>query len=48
MIFTSDTMHLHIVDAVGFLTFPELERYPFVRHAFSTRLGGVSTGSLPR
>lgn len=42
MIFKSDTMHLHIKNAVGFLTFPALEKYDFVRHAFSTRLGGVS------
>ncbi|MCI1966466.1 MAG: peptidoglycan editing factor PgeF [Oscillospiraceae bacterium] len=27
---------------VGFLTFPALERLPFLSHAFSTRLGGVS------
>ncbi len=27
---------------VAFLTFPSFSAYPFVRHAFSTRLGGVS------
>lgn len=27
---------------VLYLTFPELERYSFIKHAFSTRLGGVS------
>lgn len=42
MIFASKTMHLQVVDAVGFLTFPAFERFSFVRHAFSTRLGGVS------
>ena len=28
----------------GLLTFPLLEELPFIRHAFSTRLGGVSQG----
>ena len=46
MIFSSKTMHLHVKDAVAFLTFPLLEELPFVRHAFSTRLGGVSQGEF--
>ena len=35
-------MHLYIKDGVGFLKFPELEKFDFVNHAFSTKLGGVS------
>jgi YfiH family protein len=31
---------------VPFLTFPSLSKIKFVRHGFSTRLGGVSQGSL--
>lgn len=42
MVFHSDTMRLNFKEGVGYLTFPSLESYPFVRHAFSTRLGGVS------
>ncbi len=42
MIFHSDAMHLNFKNGVGYLTFPALESYSFVRHAFSTRLGGVS------
>lgn len=42
MIFHSDAMHLNFKNGVGYLTFPSLERFDFVRHAFSTRLGGVS------
>lgn len=44
MIFKSDTMDFNIVDAVVFLTFKKFSKYPFVKHSFSTRLGGVSTG----
>ena len=39
-------MHYWEKDSVGWLTFPALEALPFVRHAFSTRLGGVSTGEF--
>ena len=42
MIFKSNTMNLNIKSAVGFLTFKKLEEYKFIRHAFSTRLGGIS------
>ena len=42
MVFHSSAMRLNFKEGVGYLTFPTLESYPFVRHAFSTRLGGVS------
>ena len=45
MKFYSDKMNLNIKDAVGYLTFKELEKYSFINHAFSTRLGGVSKGA---
>lgn len=40
------TTHLHAHQAGGLLyyTFPAFEQIPFVRHGFSTRLGGVSQG----
>ena len=37
-------MNLNTKDAVGFLTFEMLESYNFFKHAFSTRIGGVSKG----
>ena len=40
------SMHYWEKDSAGWLTFPALEALPFVRHAFSTRLGGVSTGEF--
>ena len=46
MIFTSNTMKLNISDALAYLTFDALEDIPFIKHAFSTRLGGVSTGEF--
>ncbi len=33
-------------DSVGWLTFPAFERLSFLHHAFSTRLGGVSSGEF--
>ncbi|MDD6207322.1 MAG: peptidoglycan editing factor PgeF [Clostridiales bacterium] len=33
-------------DGVCYFTFPELSAFPFIRHGFSTRLGGVSKGEL--
>ncbi len=42
MIFCSEVMNLNIKNAVPYLTFKELEKISFVKHAFSTRLGGVS------
>ena len=46
MIFSSKTMNLNIKDAIGFLTFKKLDDIKFINHAFSTRLGGVSSGSF--
>ncbi len=44
MVFKSKNTELNFVDGVGFLTFPSLSALGFVNHAFSTRIGGVSTG----
>ena len=44
MIFKSNNTDLNFVDGVGFLTFPTLSELGFIRHAFSTRIGGVSEG----
>ena len=43
MIFKSGNTNLNFVDGVGFLTFPTLSELDFVNHAFSTRIGGVSS-----
>lgn len=40
----SNTLTPHQDGALVYYTFPVLEAIPFVRHAFSTRLGGVSEG----
>ena len=40
----TDTLKLHRETGVPYYTFPALEAVPFVRHGFSTRLGGVSGG----
>ena len=40
----STTMKLHIRKGVPYLTYNELENIPFIRHAFSTKHGGVSKG----
>ena len=37
-------MHLHSAKDVDYLTFPVLEQLDFIRHSFSTRVGGVSEG----
>lgn len=37
-------MELQENRGVSFLTFPQLSRFAWLNHAFSTRLGGVSTG----
>lgn len=42
IIFCSKTMNLNIKNAVAYLTFKELQKFEFVTHAFSTRLGGIS------
>ena len=38
----SETLNRHEVHGVRYYGFPAFEAYPFVRHGFSTRLGGVS------
>jgi polyphenol oxidase len=40
----SDTARLDLTMEVPFITFPELSKIPFLKHGFSTRLGGVSEG----
>ena len=40
------SMEYHEAQSVGWLTFPSFDGLPFLRHAFSTRLGGVSTGEF--
>ncbi len=42
MKFTSRVMNLNFKNALAYLTFKEIEKYTFISHAFSTRLGGVS------
>lgn len=42
--YREDPSHLTEINGIPFITFPALEKIPFIRHAFSTRLGGVSTG----
>ncbi len=42
MAFDAKNMELHRSEGVEYLTFPSFSAYPFVRHAFSTRAGGVS------
>lgn len=44
--FESNIMHLNINNAVPYLTYKALEDIPFINHAFSTKLGGVSTGEF--
>ena len=44
MNFNSKTMELNNVDTVPFLTFNSLKEINFIKHGFSTRLGGVSKG----
>ena len=40
----SDVLTLHTVNGVSYLTYDALSRIPFIRHAFSTKLGeGTST-----
>lgn len=46
MDYFSGNMLLHDEQGVPYLTFPQWEKLPFVRHAFSTRLGGVSEGEF--
>ena len=44
--FNSEIMNLNVKNDVPFLTYKALEELPFITHAFSTRLGGVSTGEF--
>lgn len=44
MSFERENLHLIIQNGVPFLSFTALEKIPFIRHGFSTRLGGVSEG----
>lgn len=46
MKFLSDTMTLNNPDTVPYLTYNSLSEISFINHAFSTRLGGVSTGEF--
>lgn len=46
MKFNSKTMTLHHIDSVPYLTYNSLSEIKFINHAFSTRLGGVSTGEF--
>lgn len=41
----SENMYLH-TEHTPYLTFPLLERLPFLKHGFSTRFGGVSEGEF--
>ncbi len=40
----SHTLRAHTCGDLAYYTFPSFDDIPFVRHAFSTRLGGVSEG----
>lgn len=44
--YDTKNMELHEQQGVTFLTFPSLSAVSFIRHAFSTRLGGVSQGEF--
>lgn len=46
MDFFSNTMTLENFDSVPYLTYNSLSEIKFINHAFSTRLGGVSTGEF--
>lgn len=40
----SNNLTIKTKNGVTFLTFPHFDKFPFLKHGFSTRLGGVSTG----
>lgn len=42
MKYHTENMNWNEKSGVAYLTFPAFESFPFIRHAFSTRLGGVS------
>ncbi len=44
--FSSKVMHLNVHKGIPFLTYDVLSEIPFITHAFSTRLGGVSKGEF--
>lgn len=44
MIVTSKVLNIHKKNNILYFTFPSFEKYRFVSHAFSSRLGGVSKG----
>lgn len=44
--FKSNIMRLNQSDDVPYLTYNALQDIPFINHAFSTKLGGVSTGEF--
>ena len=46
MKFFSKTMKLNNIDTVPYLTYNSLSEINFINHAFTTRLGGVSTGAF--
>ena len=46
MKFQSQEMNINFKNAVGYLTFKNLEKLKFLKHCFSTRLGGVSKGQF--
>ena len=46
MKFSSKTMKLNNIDTVPYLTYNSLSEISFINHAFTTRLGGVSTGEF--
>lgn len=46
MYFSSKVMKLNNPDKVPYLTYNSLSEINFINHAFSTRLGGVSTGEF--
>lgn len=46
MNFSSKTMTLNCASDVPYLTYNSLSEIKFINHAFSTRLGGVSTGEF--
>lgn len=46
MNFSSNVMKLNNINDVPYLTYNSLSEIDFINHAFSTRLGGVSTGEF--
>ncbi len=46
MKFNSKIMSLNSIDSVPYLTYNSLSEIKFINHAFSTRLGGVSSGEF--